>query len=496
MFAAKPATAHSPAQHTHIAPTEWVVPKWGFVSLFPASRDAQQPKMTKLPIRSRRMSCGTATLVLAAAIAVCLAQAGCLRSGQGNAKAATEQSDPAAINVEVAPVTLRPIQRSVQVVGTFEGFEELTVTPKVEGRVVKIYHDVSNLTVLYPGDLLLEIDPTDYQLVVQERARDLKSELAKLDIREPVEDEVEVERLLATLVVENLPTVRRAAMLEKYVAERLERSRQLFSKNVVSKDDLEQLEADYEVARANYDQAVLDARTTIAVARYKASLLATARQRLRDTKIVVPEPTRLARNQWEKQALAKVERPGFVVARQKVSEGEIVRPAAASELFRLVMDNPIIFVASLPERYAGQVTEGQPVQITVASSSEVFQGTVSRVSPTVDTASRTLTIEAVVLNPKRILKAGGFGRAAILTKVDPQAKTVPIVAVVTSAGTSRVFVVDGDKARAVTVTPAVVNREEGWVEVEGNIEPTMMVVTRGNNVLADGTPVRVGAPHQ
>ncbi len=458
--------------------------------------------MCDLPIRSSTTSVFAATAALTATLAICLIlaicviQTGCLRSGHSAASASNEQPDPAAINVQVAPITLRPIQRSVQVVGTFQGFEELTITPKVEGRVVKIYHDVSDATMLQPGDLLMEIEPTDYQLAVEERARDLKAELAKLDIRDPGDDEAAVERLLATLAVENLPTVRRAAMLEKYTADRLNRSRQLFSKNVVSKDDLEQLEADYEVARANYDQAVLDARTTIAVARYKASLLATARQRLGDTKVVVPEPTRAARNQWEKQALSKVQQPGFVVAKQMVSEGEIVRQSSATPLFTLVMDNPIILVASLPERYAGQVTEGQPVRITVESSSELFQGTVSRVSPTVDTASRTFTIEAVVPNPKRILKAGGFARAAILTKVDPQAKTVPLVAVVTSAGVSRVFVVEGNHARAILVTPALVNREEGWVEVEGKLDPTMMVVTRGNNVLADGMPIRVLSPQQ
>ena len=64
----------------------------------------------------------------------------------------------------VAPVTIRPIQRSVEVVGTFCGQEEVLVTPEVDGRVVKVHHDLGD--VVHLGDVLIEIDPTDYRLAV------------------------------------------------------------------------------------------------------------------------------------------------------------------------------------------------------------------------------------------------------------------------------------------------------------------------------------------
>ena len=56
---------------------------------------------------------------------------------------------------------MQTIQRTVDVVGSFEGFEELTVTPKVDGRVIRINFDKGDI--VRPGDVLIEIDPTDYR---------------------------------------------------------------------------------------------------------------------------------------------------------------------------------------------------------------------------------------------------------------------------------------------------------------------------------------------
>src|SRR5262245_31629029 len=71
-----------------------------------------------------------------------------------------------AVAVTVAPAAKKPIQRSVTMVGNLCGYEEVTITPKVEGRVVKIRHDVGD--VVKPGDTLLEIEDTDYRLAVAE----------------------------------------------------------------------------------------------------------------------------------------------------------------------------------------------------------------------------------------------------------------------------------------------------------------------------------------
>ena len=124
-----------------------------------------------------------------------------------------------------------------------------------------------------------------------------------------------------------------------------------------------------------------------------------------------------------------------------------------------------------------------------AYADRTFEGAVTRVSPMVDRLSRTFQIEAVVPNRSRELKAGGFAKAAILTRVDPQGKTVPVEALVTAVGVTKVFVVEKGAAHAVLVAPGVTGR--GWVEVSGSLKADSQVITSGHNNLAEGMLVTV-----
>ena len=98
-------------------------------------------------------------------------------------------------------------------------------------------------------------------------------------------------------------------------------------------------------------------------------------------------------------------------------------------------------------------------------------------------------------NESRKLKAGSFVKASITTDAAAGALTVPQEALVTFAGVTKVFLVEGGKARAVSVQPgAAVESSAGgpvWVEVPGDLKPGDLVVTSGHSKLADGTPVRI-----
>lgn len=387
---------------------------------------------------------------------------------------AAAKSERAAISVTVVPVTIRPIQRSVEVVGTFSGQEEVVVTPEVDGRVVKIYHDLGD--VVRTGDVLMEIDPTDYKLAVEEAQKAVESELAKVGLKELPTGEFDVTQL---------PTVVRARNLEQNAARKLARAQQLFQRKIVPQEELDQNETDYRVAAATLRQAIMDAQAILAKARHEHALLVTARDRLSKTRVEVPAPTVV---QGKSQDTAE-----YSVAQRMISEGEMARRATPTGVFKLVIDTTLKFQANVPERYVGQVKIGQTVQLQVeAYPDKVFEGVITRVSPTVDRVSRTFQVEVAVGNKERELKAGGFAKAAILTRVDPQARTVPVEAVITTVGVTKVFVVEKGAAHAVTITPGVSGR--GWVEVLGELKPDSQVITSGQNNLAEGVPVVIHKP--
>lgn len=403
----------------------------------------------------------------------------------GPAEPAKERRVRPAVAVTVEPVALRPVRRTVGVVGSLFGRDEVLLTPKVEGRVLRIHHDVGD--VVKPGDLLLEIDPTDYQLAVTEARRALDLELARLGLKEPPGADFEVR---------TLPSVERTASMERNANSRSDRLRKLVN-GIVTTEEREQAETDRAVAHANHLQSLVEAETMLATVRHRQALLETALQRLRDTRVTVPgaaAPTELVRA-GNQGATASAE---YVVGQRSAVEGEIVRtmmmPGATPSLFQLVVDRPLKLQAPVPERHAGEVKVGQPVELEAeCRPGETVQAVVARVNPVVDRASRTFQVEIHVPNADRRLRAGSFARASILTRVEPRARTVPEEALVRFAGVTKVFVVRGDKAQEVPVVAGVAGAEKGrgWVEVIGDLPADAAVVTSGQSQLAVGTPVRL-----
>jgi multidrug efflux pump subunit AcrA (membrane-fusion protein) len=405
-----------------------------------------------------------------------------LNGHRGGETRSKDSSAPEPVVVTVDPVTPRPIRRVVGATGSLWGWEEVPITPKVEGRVIRVHKFVGD--VVKPGEVLVEIDPTDYELAVAEAQRALELELTRLNLNEPP---------TANFDIQTLPSVVRANALEKQARAKAARLR-ASPRSAVSEEELQQADTDVEVARANIRQAELEARATVAAVRHRQAALKTAQQRLADTKIVVPPP-----NPPGDPGVPPATE--YLVAFRKVAAGETVRIvpfADAPPLVRLVIDRPLKLQLTLPEKHLSEVELGQTVELEVeAFAKEKFTGTVSRVNRSVDRASRTFAVEVVIPNADRRLSAGSFVKATIVTKVEDEARTVPEEALVNFAGVTKVFVLYDGVVREVPVRTGVsvvaseVGRQRTWVEIEGELPAGAKVVTSGQSRLANGVAVRV-----
>src|SRR5205823_1637863 len=84
------------------------------------------------------------------------------------------------ISVTVADLERRSVERSVDVVGTLKGWEEVTIGAKKGGRVLKVFHDFGDT--VEPGRPLLELEPVDAQLGVQQAETKYLSDLTRLGV--------------------------------------------------------------------------------------------------------------------------------------------------------------------------------------------------------------------------------------------------------------------------------------------------------------------------
>lgn len=381
------------------------------------------------------------------------------------------KSVPAVVPVSVAPVKVRAVQRRVSVVGSLHGFERITITPKVEGRVQTLYFDVGDRVA--PGDTLLELDPIDYRLAVDEAQQALNQELSRLDLKQPPPDDFDIEQL---------PGVESARLLFTNAQQRFDRQKMLVSQNASSGQAYEQAETDMKVAAAALRLARLNARTTLAAIKHRESVLKLAQQKLSEAKVRAPTLVSL-----KTQGAA----PGqFVVAKRMASAGEMVRAFPSTPVFELVMDDVLKLHVMVPERYMSQVKLGLDVEVRVdAYPQEVFPGKVARINPTVDPQSRSFDVEAHIPNPEHRLKHGGFAKAEVIVGTADEALTVPLEAVTRFAGVSKVFKIREETAQEVEI--AIGTQGAGWVEAIGELQAGDVVVTSGQSKLANGTRVSV-----
>jgi len=177
-----------------------------------------------------------------------------------------------------------------------------------------------------------------------------------------------------------------------------------------------------------------------------------------------------------------------LVARRYVSQGEFVQPG--QKLFDLVALDPIEVEFHLAERDSSRVAQGAGVEVRVAPfPDEVFHATVSVISPTIDPQTRTLRVKALLPNPNGKLRPGLFARADLGIAVRENVPAIPQEAVLQRADGAIAFRLEGERARRRVLKLG--GFHDGRVEVIEGIAPGDLVVVRGQEQLADGSPVSV-----
>ena len=306
---------------------------------------------------------------------------------------------PPPMPVEVALAQTDTVVDAIQATGQIEAIQSTELRPEVQGRITEIYVREGQSVGL--GTALFKVDDAE-----------LKSQVAQAD----------AERQLAR--------------------QAFERTKQLIAQNASSASDLEQAEAKFRSADANYD------------------LLKTRLDRT-----VVRAPF------------------AGVAGRRLVSIGTYV--SSQTPLISLQSVNPQYAVFQVPERYAERLRLGQLVSFQVAAlPGKNFSGEVVFVNPVVELPSRTITIKARVPNSERQLQAGMFIEARLATDIRPRAVIVPEDAILPLQGQTFVWASNQGKAERRPVVLGV--RTAGWVEVLSGVSAGDSVVVGGTMMLFPG----------
>ena len=349
--------------------------------------------------------------------------------------------------VRLAVAQSRTMERTVTVTGLLLAEEAATLSAKIGGRLRSIPVDLGS--VVRRGDVIAQVEPRDYELRLQQAAAALAQARATVGLPlEGSEDQFDPE---TTSAVKEAKAVLNEAMRNR------ERVMKLSDEGVLSKSELDTVESAYVVALNRRDAALEEARTRQAVLAQRRAEFDLARQQLADTSLRAPFD-------------------GAVQSRL-ANLGEFL--AAGSPVVKLVKVDPLRLRVEVPERDAASVRVSQRVRLTVEGDTNLYSGTLTRVSPAIDDQSRMLIAEADVRNDGS-LRPGLFARAQIVTRADEEGLAVPENALITFAGLEKVVVVQDGRARENVVTTG--RRGSGWVEIISGLKPGERVVLEPGNI--------------
>ncbi len=175
------------------------------------------------------------------------------------------------------------------------------------------------------------------------------------------------------------------------------------------------------------------------------------------------------------------------VGLRMISEGAFATPQ--TKIVRLVKLSPLKIEFSIPERYAGEIIPGFPINFVVDGVAGNFQAKVYAVDPKVEFQTRTIVTRALYPNRKEELKPGRYARiTAILSQID-NTIAIPSEAIIPEMEGEKVFVYNNGKAEQRKVVLGL--RTESNVQVKEGLNFGDTLLTTAILQLREGLPVKL-----
>jgi len=322
-----------------------------------------------------------------------------LRSSSASADARRQSVPTVRVSTPIRTLLVRTLQLSGDVSAT----QQAAIYSKVSGNIERIHADMG--VHVQRGQALAQIDTTELGQQAQQAAA----------------------------------TYENARLVHL-------RSDELFARNLVSRQDLDNAVASLKVARATFDAA---------------------RTRLGYARIVAPF--------------------SGVVTRRYLDPGALVNPNNTILFTLMDMDEMKIIVHVL-ERDIPLITEEKEATVTVdAFPGRLFTGKVKRLSQAVDVATRTMPVEIDVPNRDHDLKPGMYAKVTLEVSRKEDALTLPLSSILKDNAGRYVLVVEQDTARRREVSVGI---EQGdMLELVSGLTGSESVIITGQQFARPDSPV-------
>jgi len=178
-----------------------------------------------------------------------------------------------------------------------------------------------------------------------------------------------------------------------------------------------------------------------------------------------------------------------IVEKRLVESGE--RVARGASMFTIVRSDVLELAAAVPARQSNDIRAGQTVHFNAAGRD--LDGRVARVSPTIDPATRSVTVYVQVPNASGAIRGGTAANGRIVLRTVADALVVPSAAIRQSAAssTSLVYRIQNQELEPVPVTTGVIDAGRALTQVASGLREGDMVVVGNVGTLGRGMKVTI-----
>ena len=383
-------------------------------------------------------------------------------------KTSDDISEEAAVPIEAKEVKLESIKDITKLTGTIEAEDDVKVTSKIPGRVEQVLKDVGDF--VEKGDPLIILETKElYNQLAQAEAA-LAMAQANLSANEDAALPQQLEQVRAGLEQAEANYVNAKADYDRMKA--------LYEADAISKQVFDGMTLKFQVAKTQYE---------------------TAKEQFRLTKERLPKNAEALRAQV-KQAESAV---GLIqtnlensiitspvtgiISNKLTNDGEVI--AAGYPLLTVVNIDTVKVVIDVAEEEINKIKDGQEVDVTVgAIGDKKLKGIITIVSPA-SNPTRLFQVKISINNEDHTLKPGMFAEVDVEKGIKENVVVLPKDAILLKKHGNVAFVVSEGKAVERMVKLGITNGNS--VEILEGINPGEKVVVKGQNMLKEGTSVKL-----
>jgi RND family efflux transporter MFP subunit len=330
----------------------------------------------------------------------------------------------ASVPIETMIVQAQDLPIVIETVGRIRPDREVLVSAEIPGKIESYRADVGDRVT--KDQILVQIEPADYRLALREAEANLSAALIHF-----------------------------SAARKAY-----KRFQTLLPKKVISQDNFDKIEAEFEAAQARKEQAEVGVAIT--------------RERLAKADIRAPF--------------------SGMVAGRHIEKGQWI--ATGMPVMTILDLSRVRARVFLTERDFVHIDRKDPVEIVAEAYPESsLSGAIDRIDIEADTMTNTFGVEILVDNPATILKAGMSVRTSITAFVLHDIILIPQSVVIFRDRGTEVFIV-GDDGRAEVRAVKLGRRSGNLIQVTEGLAVGEKLIVKGQNYIKPGAVVAVSSTNQ